>query len=77
MAVVDELAALADEKGALFWKARGMLLQGSLLALTGRASDAVLMATSGVAAMRSTGSTLWLPLYLSYLGVAYAELRPI
>jgi predicted ATPase len=75
LAVVDELATLADEKGALFWKARGMLLKGSLLALTGRAPDAVLMATSVVAATRSTGSTLWLPLYLSYLGAAYAELH--
>ena len=45
--VVDELVALADEKGALFWKALGMLHQGCVLALTGKASDAVQMITSG------------------------------
>jgi predicted ATPase len=74
MAVVDELAALADEKGALFWKARGMLLQGSLLALTGKASDAVQMIASGIAAIRSTGATRLLPIYLAHLARAHADL---
>ena len=32
------------------------------------------MITSGIAAWRSTGSTLWMPLHLSYLARAYAEL---
>ena len=70
----DELVALADEKGALFWKACGMVSQGCVLALTGKASDAVQMITSGITALRSTGATLWMPLYLSYLARAYAEL---
>ena len=69
-----KLVALADEKGALFWKALGMLKQGCLFALTGKASDAVQMITSGITALRSTGATLWMPLYLSYLARAYAEL---
>ena len=73
-AQVDELVALADEKGALFWKAFGMMSQGCVLALTGKASDAVQMITSGITACRSTGATLWMPLYLSYLARAYAEL---
>ena len=42
-AEADELVALADEKGALFWKATGMLFQGCVLALTGKASDAIQM----------------------------------
>ena len=42
-AIVDELVGLADEKGALFWKAFGMLMRGCFLALTGKASDAVQM----------------------------------
>jgi predicted ATPase len=71
---VDELVALADEKGALFWKAQGMMGRGSLLGLTGRAADAVQMMTSGIAAWRSTGATAYLPSYLSYLAHAYAEL---
>jgi len=73
-AEADELVALADEKGALFWKALGMSVQGCLLALTGKAADAVQMITSGITALRSTGSTLWMPLHLSYLARAYAEL---
>jgi class 3 adenylate cyclase/predicted ATPase len=73
-AEADELVALADEKGALFWKALGMSVQGCLLALTGKAADAVQMITSGITALRSTGSTLWMPLQLSYLARAYAEL---
>ena len=45
-----------------------------LLALTGKASDAVHMITSGITAFRSTGATLWLPWRLSNLAGAYAEL---
>jgi class 3 adenylate cyclase/predicted ATPase len=73
-AETDELVALANEKGALFWKALGMSVQGCILALTGKAPDAVQMITSGLTALRSTGSTLWMPLHLSYLARAYAEL---
>ena len=70
----DELIALADEKGGPFWKAFGMMNQGCVLALTSKASSAVKIFSSAIAAWRSTGSTLWLPLFLSYLSNAYAEL---
>jgi predicted ATPase/class 3 adenylate cyclase len=70
----DEVVALADEKGALLWKAAGMMNQGCVLALTGKASEAVQMMTSGITAFRSTGATLWMPWYLSYLARAYAAL---
>ena len=73
-AEADELVALANEKGALFWKAQGMSKQGCILAVTGKAAEAVQMITTGIAAWRSTGSTAWMPLYLSYLARAYAEL---
>jgi tetratricopeptide (TPR) repeat protein len=66
-AEADELAALADEKGALLWKAWGMMNQGCVFALTGKASDSVHKITSGITAVRSTGGTLWMPLYLSNL----------
>jgi predicted ATPase len=69
-----ELVALADEKGAPFWKAWGMIGQGILLALTGEASKAVQMITSGMAARRSTGATPGTPRFLSILAMAYAEL---
>jgi predicted ATPase len=70
----DELVMLAESKGSLYWKSYGMLLQGWLLALAGRASDAVAVATTAIAAMRSTGATAYAPWYLSYLGKAHAEL---
>jgi class 3 adenylate cyclase/predicted ATPase len=70
----DALFAVADEKGALFWKAWGMMNRGSVLALTGEAADAVQLIACGMAAFRQTGSTLWMPFYLSYLARAYARL---
>jgi predicted ATPase len=73
-AQLDELVALADEKGAAFMKAWGMLRQGSLLALTGKPSNAIQMISSGLTALQSTGATLWMPTHLSYLARGYAEL---
>jgi predicted ATPase len=73
-AVLDELAALADEKGSLFWKPHGMAQQGCLFGLTGKASNAVQMLTTGIAAFQSTGSTPWIPIRLAYLAMAHAEL---
>jgi predicted ATPase len=73
-AQADDLVALADEKGAFLWKAWGMSNQGSLLALTGKAADAVQMIASGITAWRSTAATLWMPWYLSCLARAYWEL---
>jgi predicted ATPase len=72
--LLDELIVLADGKGAFYWKASGMMDQGSALALTGKASEAVQMLTCGITARRSTGATVYMPLYLSYLARAYAEL---
>jgi hypothetical protein len=54
----DETVAVADEKGAVQWKARGILNRGWVLALTGKASHAVQTITSGIAACRSTGATI-------------------
>jgi len=73
-AQIDEVISLADEKGAGFWKAYGMLVRGWLFGLTGKRSDAVDMITAGIAAWRSTGARLWMPWYLSYLARVHAEL---
>jgi predicted ATPase len=73
-ALADEAVALAVEKGAALWKALGILDQGRLLVLTGKASDAVQVINSGIAAFRSTGSTTWMPWQLLFLASAYAEL---
>ena len=73
-AQVDELIALADERGAPYWKASGTALQGLLFVLTGKAPDAVRLITSGITTLRSTGTTLWMPTWQSYLAKAYAAL---
>ena len=73
-AQAQELVALAEEKGSLFWKAYGMMRQGCVLALTGRASDATEMLISGIAAYRATGATVWMPFFLLHLARAHAEL---
>ena len=70
----DEAMALADEKGALFWKATGMVIQGCVLTLSGEASNAVSIISSGLVAYRSTGTTIWVPLHLAYLARAFANL---
>ena len=70
----DELAVLAEEKDASLWKASGILWRGCLLTMTGKASDAIPAITAGLAALRSTGSTMWMPLLLTYLARAHAEL---
>ncbi len=72
-AQLDEALALADEKSVAFLKASGMLLKGYGLAVAGKASDAAQMITSGLTAYRSTGATLYVPLHLSYLTRAYAQ----
>jgi predicted ATPase len=71
---VDELIALADERGAPVWKALGTAMQGYLFALTGNAPDAVRAITTGITSLRSTGATLHEPRHLWHLAMAYAEL---
>ena len=73
-AALEEVIALADEKGAPFVKALAMLEQAWILSLTGKASDAIQMFTSGIGAYRSTGATIYTPLHLSHLARAKAEL---
>jgi predicted ATPase len=70
----NELVALADEKAALYWKTFGTLHRGCLFALTGNASNAVQLISSGIAALRSTGASLFMPWYLSYLARSHAHI---
>jgi tetratricopeptide (TPR) repeat protein len=70
----DELIALAEEKGSDFWKTAGMFRRASLLAVTGKTSDAVSIFTSAIPVWRSAGSTVILPVWLSYLARACGEL---
>jgi predicted ATPase len=60
----QELVVLAEEKGARFWREAGMVNQGWVLALTGRASEATEILISGTHSR---------PFPLSVLARAYAE----
>ena len=73
-ALIDEVVALADDKSAMQWKAFAMLMQGWLVSLTGRTSDAVHTISSAITAWRSVGAMLFVPFYLSQLAKACANL---
>jgi tetratricopeptide (TPR) repeat protein len=73
-ALLNELAALVDEQRAWAFKGLGMSMRGCVFALTGKASSAVRMITAGITAYRSLGLTALMPLFLSYLAIARAEL---
>ena len=73
-ALIDELIPLKDQIGALFWGGWGTMQRGYVLASTGKAAEAVKAITSGIAEMRTTGTTLWMPLWLSLLAKANAEI---
>jgi predicted ATPase len=73
-AQAQELVAIAEEKSTLFWKAVGMMDQSGVLALAGKASDAIEMLVSGITAWRTTGATLWMPFYLPHFARAHAKL---
>ncbi len=73
-AILDEVAVLADEKGASFWKVQGMNPLGGVLALTGESAEAVYTISSAIAAYRSTGSTGLIPWHLVNLATAYMQL---
>jgi predicted ATPase len=61
-------------KDALFWKAAGLVFQGGLFVMTGKAADAVETINSGITALRRTGATVGMPSTLSILARAYGEL---
>jgi predicted ATPase len=71
---LDELIALTDEMDAAYWRTQGMLHQGRLFGLTGRASDAAQIISSWRTTWRSMGSTYFDPTWLSALASAYANL---
>ena len=72
-AQLDELTPLAEKKGP-FWTLPAMIYRGFLLVLTGKASDAVQMLASSLSASRQSRTTFMLPLRLSYLAKAHADI---
>ena len=73
-AQIDECVALAEEKGAVLFKAMATAERGCVWALTGKACDAVQTIDAAITAYRSTGCTTWTPWWLTHLAIAHAEL---
>jgi predicted ATPase len=59
------------------WKAFGTVPRAHVMALTGKASDAVQVINAGITACQSTGTTFWMPWYLSNLAEAHAQLDEV
>jgi class 3 adenylate cyclase/predicted ATPase len=70
----DEVVRLADEKNAAIWKALATMQIGCVLALSGKASEGIQTITSGITTYKSTGSRVYLPIFLAHLSRAYAAL---
>ena len=73
-ALVNEVTALADEKGSLVTKAIGALVQAEIFALNDNATAALQSNIDGLNAFRSTQQTVFIPIYLSWLARTYAKL---
>ncbi len=63
-----------EEKRAVLFKAGAVLNRGWILAVTGKAAEAVDTINAGLTMYRSTGSTLWSRFYMTYLARAYADI---
>ena len=74
-ALIDEFVPLKDQIESGFWGGWGTVQRGCVSALTGKVAEAVQNIASGIGEMRATGTTLWMPLFLSSLAMANAEIR--
>jgi tetratricopeptide (TPR) repeat protein len=77
IAQLDELAALAEDKGANLWKVFGAMNKDFVVALDGKAANTVEMISSGLTAWRATGATMLLPMRLAILANAHARIGPV
>jgi predicted ATPase len=74
--LIEEVIALAGDKGAAWWKTAGTLMQGILLGLTNQASKSISVIVSLLAASKS-GTTIFGPWLRTSLARAHAELGQI
>jgi predicted ATPase len=73
-ALINEVTALADEKGSFLTRAIAALVQAEIFALNDNATAALQSNIDGLNAYRSTGQTIFIPVYLSWLAGTYAKL---
>jgi predicted ATPase len=71
----EELVALSTEQDFPLYRALGAMLHGWCLAALGHATEGIALLTSGLAAHRATGSTLYVPFGLMLLAEAYGRLQ--
>jgi predicted ATPase/class 3 adenylate cyclase len=74
IAQIEEAIALAEEKGAAFWKGIATMLRGRIMALTGDTSSAIQIVTSAIAAVQSAGGRMLFAVHLACLARAHAEM---
>jgi predicted ATPase len=68
---------LAEEKGAMLWKAGALMNKGCVFALTSNSDanqkKAIETLTDGLSTWSSTGATVWGPWYRAHLAKAHAQ----
>ena len=64
---------LKDQIGSVFWGDGEPCKEVAYCSGLEKVTEAVQNIASGIAEMRSTGTTLWMPLFLSHLALANAE----
>jgi tetratricopeptide (TPR) repeat protein len=74
VARAQEQTALAEEKGASFWKAFGLMNCGRSLDPISEPRKAIELINTGITMVRATGAKNWLPFYFVQLARAYLEL---
>ena len=72
--LANEYVPLQNQLGTSFWTGWGMMQRGCLMTLTGKTPEAAQTISAGVEFLRSTETTMWMPLFLSHLAQAKAEL---
>jgi class 3 adenylate cyclase/predicted ATPase len=72
--LLEQVVALADQKGAPYWKGFGLSEQACILLATGNTSAAVDHLKLGITTLCSTGATLFVPWLQSNLARAYGDL---
>jgi predicted ATPase len=73
-ALVNEVTALADEKGSLITRAIATLVQAEIFALNDNTTAALQSNIYGLNALRSKEQTVFIPIYLSWSARTYAKL---
>jgi hypothetical protein len=73
-ALINEVTGWASEKGSLITTTIASLVQAEIFALNDNATAALQSSIDGLNSLRSTGQTVLIPIYLSWLARTYSKL---